>query len=135
MSPQFPIEFTKWIKCQIAQLRCPSKDLPSVMAFVILPIKWIMAISFIKGQIIYFFDGRAPELKHVFFISLASASIMEHFLEGIASLRQWYIKPNEKIIINTFKEMFQYVRHQLNTKPPFKYWQSSAFKDVNDFLY
>ena len=50
----------------------------------------------IKGPIIYFFDGRSPSRhKQCFFIQQVCA-LMEHFLEGIAPLRHWYINQNEK---------------------------------------
>ena len=49
----------------------------------------------VKGPIIYLFDGRSTSRHKQSFIHLAGA-LMEHFLEGIAPLRHWYINPNEK---------------------------------------
>ena len=49
-----------------------------------------------RGPIIYFFDGRSPSRhKQTQFLYLAGG-LIEHFLEGIAPLRHWYINPNEK---------------------------------------
>ena len=54
------------------------------------------------GPIIYFFDGRMQIFVKTLreFLHLAGG-LMEHFLEGIALLRPWYINPNEKS--NKFK--------------------------------
>ena len=72
---------------------------------------------------------------------------MEHFLEGIAPLRHWYITPNEKSkkykssllskITKALTEQFLQgiipLSHQLNAKPPFMSWRRSAFNEVNDW--
>ena len=49
----------------------------------------------LKGKIIYFFDGRFPSRQKQEFLHLAGA-LKEHFVEGIAPLRHWYINPNER---------------------------------------
>ena len=56
---------------------------------------------------------------------------MEHFLEGIALLRHWYIKPNEKS--NKYKSSFlsyltkDLTEHFLQGKPSFLSWQRSIY--------
>ena len=69
---------------------------------------------------------------------------MEHFLEGIAPLRHWYINPIEKS--NKYKSSFlsqltkSLTEHflqgnvlLLNAKPPLMSWRRSAFNEVNDW--
>ena len=46
------------------------------------------------APIIYFFDGRSPSRPKQSFYILIGA-LMEHFLQGIALLRYWYVDPNE----------------------------------------
>ena len=73
---------------------------------------------------------------------------MEHFLEGIAPLRHWYINPNEKsnkyksslLLRKLTKALTEHflqgnvpLRHLLNTKSPFMSWRRSAFNEVNDW--
>ena len=72
---------------------------------------------------------------------------MEHFLEGIAPLRHWYINPNEKInkckssllskltkaLTEHFLQGYVPLRHLLNEKPLFMSWQRSAFDEVNNW--
>ena len=69
---------------------------------------------------------------------------MQHFLEGIAPLRHWYINPNEKsnkyipsllswltkALMEHFLQGNVPLRHLLNAKPPFMSWQRSAFNEV-----
>ena len=69
---------------------------------------------------------------------------MEHFLEGIALLRHWYINPNEKsnkykssLLSQLAKALTEHLllqgnvplRHLLNSKPQFISWQN----EVNDW--
>ena len=49
-----------------------------------------------KVTIIYFFDGSSLSRHKNSFYFILAGSLMEHFLEGIAPLRHWYINPNEK---------------------------------------
>ena len=55
-------------------------------------------------------------------------ALMEHFLEGIAPLRYWYIFPNEK------RNKYRSAYNELNdwAKPPFMFCRRSAFNEVND---
>ena len=73
-------------------------------------------------------------------------ALMEHFLEGIAPLRHWYINPNEKS--NKCKSSLLSQLIKLNGALPsrkcsikasvksntsFMSWQRSAFNKVNDW--
>ena len=74
--------------------------------------------------------------KTDYLLHLAGA-LMEHFLEGIAPLRHWYINPNEKsntykssLLSKPTKALTEYfpqgnvpLRLLLNAKPPFMSWQ------------